>query len=75
MSACDLNPRLCTPECWDGVERLSRGEAVPGAHGACPACHHAKVWHKPATATKPCMRCSCARFDQSQGVLDLDGAA
>jgi len=49
-----------TPEALaDGalLDRLARGEAVPGGPGACAnpiGCHHAKVWHTPKTGTQPC---------------------
>lgn len=54
-------PELHTPEDWDAMERLGRGESVPNGPGAC-ICGHAKVWHKPRTRDRACERCGCTSF-------------
>jgi hypothetical protein len=53
-----------TPEEGQIIDRLSRGEAIPGAPGTCLGCHHAKVWHNPRNRIRECTveGCECARL-------------
>jgi len=51
------------------ADRLSDGEAVPGAEGACarPGCAHSKPWHTPDDPRRPCERCACEAFQDEPG--------
>jgi Protein of unknown function (DUF3631) len=46
---------------WPAIDRLARGESVPGHASACAreGCAHGKPWHTPKTQTRPCERCDC----------------
>jgi len=51
----------------DVTERLSRGESVPGALGACHSCGHLTLWHRKARSSRgylgqPCQKCDCPAF-------------
>ena len=51
----------------DVTERLSRGESVPGAPGACATCGHLTLWHRKARSSRgylgqPCQKCDCTAF-------------
>jgi len=55
-------PSSLTAEQGAVIDRLARGEAVPGARGACASCHHARVWHAHADRNHPCGRCQCISY-------------
>lgn len=52
------------------MERLGRGESVPGGIGACarPGCAHSKPWHTPDDPRRPCEQCPCEAFQETAGV-------
>lgn len=46
------------------ADRLSLGESVPGAPGACATCGHLTLWHgvNGRYRAKPCQKCDCPAF-------------
>jgi len=74
-----------SPDEHELAARLSEGEAVPGAHGACTreGCAHLTLWHgaNGRFNGKPCRNCPCPAFTTEAGQvmpavqLELFGAA
>lgn len=61
----DLDPEtiddlLAVQAAVDEGDRLSRGESIPGAPGACVTCGHMKPWH--GHSRFACEKCDCRKY-------------
>jgi hypothetical protein len=59
------------------IDRQARGEAIPGAPGACtrPGCAHPMIWHEHANRNRPCERCDCGGFQRGAAAAEVEQAA
>jgi hypothetical protein len=64
--ASDPRPSSLTPEQGADLDRIARGEAVPGHRSACASegCAHGRIWHSHTNRNQPCERpgCPCSSF-------------
>jgi len=66
-----------TDQAFNQADALSRGEAVPGAPGACATCGHLTLWHgvNGRYRRKPCQRCDCTAFTAADDALPASSSS